>query len=329
MSFYPSRLLRNAHVQSILPTLRWRHPILMRRARGMLAVAREHVLDCGDGVKLLGIHSAHEPLPDGKERPLVMLMHGWEGHANSHYQLSLGSFLFDRGYDIFRLNFRDHGPTHHLNQDIFHSGRIEEVVGAVSAVQNLFKPSSMSLAGFSLGGNFALRVARRAPQAGIRLQKAIAICPVLNPRRTMEAMAAGWFVYEQYFMRKWKHSLRIKQRCFPDHYDFDEIFRMKTLAEMTKVLVRRHSEYPDLYSYLDGYAIVDGALEGLAVESHVLLAADDPIIPVFDAQHLAPSPYLTVTTVPHGGHCGFLDRLHTESWIDRQVGILLANQRPQ
>jgi predicted alpha/beta-fold hydrolase len=322
MTFLPPRLLRNAHVQSILPTLKWRHPLLMRRARGLLANAKEHVLDCGDGVKLLGIHSSH----GGHPKPLVMLFHGWEGHANSQYLLSLGSYLFDQGYDIFRLNFRDHGPTHHLNRDIFHSCRVEEVVGAVRAVQEQFAPPSLSLAGFSLGGNFALRVAKRAPQAGIRLQKAIAICPVLNPRHTMEVMANGWFVYEQYFIRKWKNSLRIKQRCFPDHYDFDEIMRMKTLADMTRVLVREHSEFSDLYSYLDGYSIINGALDGLAVECHAILAEDDPIIPALDAQHLAQSPFLNVTTVPHGGHCGFLDRLHTESWIDRRVAQLLAQK---
>jgi predicted alpha/beta-fold hydrolase len=321
MTFLPPRLLRNAHIQSILPTLKWRHPLLMRRARKLLSVAKEHVLDCGDGVKLMGIHSPHGDRP----RPLVMLLHGWEGHANSHYQLSLGSYLFDQGFDIFRLNFRDHGPTHHLNKDIFHSCRVEEVVGAVRAVQDLFAPPSLSLAGFSLGGNFALRVAKRAPQAGIRLQKAIAICPVLNPRHTMEVMANGWFVYEQYFIRKWKNSLRIKQRCFPDHYDFDEIMRMKTLADMTRVLISKHSEFADLYSYLDGYSIINGALDGLEVECHAILAEDDPIIPALDAQHLAQSPYLSVTTVPHGGHCGFLDRLHTESWIDRRVATILGS----
>jgi predicted alpha/beta-fold hydrolase len=321
MTFLPHRLLRNAHVQSILPTLKWRHPLLMRRARGLRSVAKEHVLDCGDGVQLMGIHSPHGDRP----RPLVMMLHGWEGHANSHYQLSLGSYLFDQGYDIFRLNFRDHGPTHHLNRDIFHSCRVEEVVGAVLAVQTQFAPPSLSLAGFSLGGNFALRIAKRAPQAGICLQKAIAICPVLNPRHTMEVMASGWFVYEQYFIRKWKNSLRIKQRCFPDHYDFDEILRMKTLAEMTKVLVREHSEFSDLYSYLDGYSIINGALDGLAVECHAILAEDDPIIPALDVQHLVQSPYLSVTTVPHGGHCGFLDRLHTESWIDRRVASILGS----
>jgi predicted alpha/beta-fold hydrolase len=272
----------------------------------------------------MGLHSAHATVADAPARPLVMLFHGWEGAADSQYMLSLGSYLFDHGFDIFRLNFRDHGPTHHLNRDIFHSCRIAEVVGAVQAVQKLFAPPSLSLAGFSLGGNFALRVAARAPQAGIRLKHAVAICPVLHPRRTLDALEAGWFVYEKYFVRKWKSSLRIKQRCFPEHFDFGDILRMKSLNDMTDVMVRNHSEYPDMPTYLDGYAIVDDVLANLQVSSHVILAEDDPIIPVRDARFLARSPHLNITTVKHGGHCAFLDRLHTESWVDRTVAGILA-----
>jgi len=302
-----------------------RRPVLARRARALLACAREHVLDCGDGVRLMGVHSAHPVTADAKPRPLVMLFHGWEGSADSLYLLSLGSHLFEQGYDIFRLNFRDHGPTHHLNRDIFHSCRIAEVVGAVRAVQELFSPPSLSLAGFSLGGNFALRVAVRAPKEGIRLKHAIAVCPVLCPRKTLVALETGWFVYEQYFVRKWKSSLRIKQRCFPEHFDFGEILRMKNLYDMTDVMVRQHSHFPDTPTYLKGYAIVDDVLADLQVDSHVLLAADDPIIPAHDAQFLARSPKLSIATAPHGGHCGFLDRFGSESWADREVARILAD----
>jgi predicted alpha/beta-fold hydrolase len=322
--FLPPRFLRNGHVQSVVSSLTFRRPFLRRRAKALLANSREHILDCGDGVRLMGFHSAQPNTNNNEPRPLVILLHGWEGHAESNYVLSLGSYLFGKGFDIFRLNFRDHGPTHHLNRDIFHSCRLPEVVGAVQAVQRLFSPSSMSIAGFSLGGNFALRVAAKAPQAAIKLQHAIAVCPVLHPKKTLAAMEKGWFVYQKYFIRKWKSSLRIKQKCFPEHFDFSNILRMSSLNDMTDVMVRHHSEYADLSTYLDGYAIVDDVLANLTVDSHVILAEDDPIIPVHDVRFLAQSPHLKITTVKHGGHCGFMDRLHTESWLDRNVAAILA-----
>lgn len=323
-AFTPPRWLRHAHVQSVLPSLKLRRPWVARRARAMLACAVERILDCGDGVRLMGLYSP-QPRLDGVKPPMAVLMHGWEGSADSLYLLSLGSALYARGFDVFRLNFRDHGPTHHLNRDIFHSCRIAEVVGAVRAVQDMFAPPSLSLAGFSLGGNFALRVAARAQQAGIDLRRVVAVCPVLHPRTTLDALERGWFVYERYFIHKWKNSLRIKQRCFPDVYDFSEILRMQSLNDMTEVLVRRYSEFPNLTAYLNGYAIVDDALAGLKVESHVFLAEDDPIIPVHDAQALARTPHLSINTIPYGGHCGFMERMDAESWIDRAAAKVLMS----
>jgi len=322
-AFRPPWWLRSAHVQSVLPSLKLRRPLLARRARGLLQASRDHVLDCGAGVRLLGHYS---PQADGSggPRPLALLIHGWEGSAESLYILSLGAHLYEHGFDIFRLNLRDHGPTHHLNEDIFHSCRIAEVVGAVRAVQDALSPASLSLAGFSLGGNFSLRVAARAATAGIRLRKVVAVSPVLSPHRTLTALESGWFVYHRYFVRKWKQSLRIKQRIFPARYDFSDILGENSLATMTDLMVRQHSEYPDMDTYLSGYSILGDALADLRVESHVLLADDDPIIPARDARDLAGAPQLHVKVAPYGGHCGFVDRLGQASWADRMAAQILT-----
>ncbi|HYM35116.1 MAG TPA: hypothetical protein VET48_06930, partial [Steroidobacteraceae bacterium] len=100
-TFAPPVWLRNAHLQSILPSMKWRRFMISSRTHTMLSVASEHILDCGDGVRLMGFHSSRA----GSARPLVVLMHGWEGSADSLYVLSLGSYLFGKGFDIFRLNF--------------------------------------------------------------------------------------------------------------------------------------------------------------------------------------------------------------------------------
>jgi predicted alpha/beta-fold hydrolase len=89
-------------------------------------------------------------------------------------------------------------------------------------------------------------------------------------------------------------------------------------------MVERYSEFPSLDAYLSGYAIVGDALAALAVPSHVILAEDDPIIPVHDLKELARNPYLDVTTLPHGGHCGFMDSFNRESWADRQVARFMG-----
>jgi predicted alpha/beta-fold hydrolase len=323
ISFTPPSWLSNAHVQSILPTLRLRRPLLMRRAQTLLSCAQEHILDCGDGVRLLGHHSAHPPTA-GTGRKLAVLLHGWEGSSDSMYVLSLASQLFEQGCDIFRLNFRDHGPSHHLNQDIFHSCRIAEVIGAVRRIQLLFPQQPLTLAGFSLGGNFALRVAARAPAAGIELERAVGICPLLRPHTTMNVLESGAYVYRKYFINKWKHSLRLKQQLFPELYDFRSILALHSIKAMTELLVKRFSEFRDLDAYLHGYAITGQALADLQVPSHILFALDDPIVPAQDLSDVARSDYLQIMTVPRGGHCGFMERFNSPSWADRQVAQLMG-----
>ena len=65
-------------------------------------------------------------------------------------------------------------------------------------------------------------------------------------------------------MRKWCRSLARKQQAWPDHYDFDELLRIRNLREMTRQLVLSHTEYPTMDDYLAGYAITGDRLTTLA-----------------------------------------------------------------
>lgn len=317
--FAPPLWLRSAHFQSILPSF----PLLRARTRRfattLLASSVECILDCGEGVRLQGFHASQQRRGHEPASHLVILHHGWEGSAESSYVLALGQVLFDRGYDIFRLNLRDHGETHHLNPDLFHSCRLDEVVGAVREVQRRFPQQSLSLIGFSLGGNFALRVGARAQRAGLTLCKIVAISPVLDPEVTLTALEDGFFLYHRYFVWKWMHSLRKKQLAWPGLYDFADLMREPRLGAMTGYLVRKHTDFPDMLSYLRGYSIVRGALDGLGVPSRVIAAVDDPMIPATDLERLPRSSVLGVTATRFGGHCGFADRLRGESWLVRRV----------
>ncbi|MDH4053348.1 MAG: alpha/beta fold hydrolase, partial [Rubrivivax sp.] len=137
LPFDPPRWLGNRHLQSLLPSLPLRRWSVERRAGGLIDASRELILDCGEGVRLLAMHATQEALGRAPSRQLVVIQHGWEGSADSLYLLSLGQALLDAGFDVIRLNLRDHGPTHHLNLELFHSCRIAEVVGAIAHVQQL------------------------------------------------------------------------------------------------------------------------------------------------------------------------------------------------
>src|SRR3546814_8775079 len=59
---------------------------------------------------------------------LALLLHGWEVSAESSYMRLAAAQFLQRGFANFRLEFRDHGDSHHLNQALFHSDRIDEVL---------------------------------------------------------------------------------------------------------------------------------------------------------------------------------------------------------
>src|SRR5215472_4074101 len=223
--FRPPLWLRNAHVQSILATTGVRRGRIERAAAQLIGVQRELLLDCGAGVRLQCFISS-PPQSTGKP---ALVLHGWEGSAESIYVLSLAQLLFERGFEVVRLNLRDHGETHHLNRELFHSCRLPEVVGAVAALQRLLGGRPLRLVGFSLGGNFLLRVAAQASAAGLDLARVIAVSPVLEPVATLQALQRGMPGYERYFVRKWMRSLRKKQAAWPDTYDFAQLARLRDL----------------------------------------------------------------------------------------------------
>jgi hypothetical protein len=317
--FRPPAWLSHPHVQSIFPSLPLRRPAVERRCAGLLRASAAEIIDCGDGVRLLSYHATQERLGREPARRLAVLLHGWEGSADSLYILSLGQFLLDRGFDVVRLNLRDHGDSHHLNPEIFHSCRIAEVVGAVRRLQVLYPAQSLNLVGFSLGGNFCLRVGARASAAGIDIARIVAVCPVLDPEHTMDRLERGWVLYRRYFIWKWRRSLRKKQAAWPQLYDLGDALRLDTLMAMTEHLVRVFGNYPTVTDYLRGYAVVGDALSSIVHPTRIIAAADDPIIPAADLARLARLDALEITCTALGGHCGYYEGGRGSTWIEREV----------
>ncbi len=312
--FNPSWWLRNPHVQSVLASSGLRRWLFRSQRTALETGATEHILDCGDGVRLQGFYSRQSRL--AAPRALAVLLHGWEGSVQSSYILHTGGRLLAEGCDVFRLNFRDHGETHHLNQDMFHSCRIGEVVGAVKQVAERFPQRPLLIGGFSLGGNFALRVALRAAAAGIPLRWVFAVCPVISPRAGLASIEnAPWF-YEYYFMRKWRGSLKRKQAKFPQRELFSKTELRTGMRELTRRMVERHTDFGTLENYLDGYSIAGDALAELRVPATIVTAADDPVIPVADFRALKLAPSTQLTIAEHGGHCGFIGGMGLRSWAE-------------
>ncbi|MFY2763949.1 YheT family hydrolase [Arenimonas sp. MALMAid1274] len=319
-AYRPPRWLRNPHLQSVLSSMPLRRVAGQRALQRLGARTEEHIIEVEDGVRLQGFHSQ---VPGQAARGLVLLLHGWEGSSESSYMRHTAAALLAKGFEVFRLNFRDHGDTHHLNEGLFHSCRLAEVVQAAAEVARRFPARPMMAAGYSLGGNFALRLALSAPAAGIPLLHAAAVCPAIDPSAVMRQLESGPAFYNWYFMKKWRGSLQRKRALFPQHHDFDDTVLARDMRGLTHWLVERHTTMGGVEDYFDGYAVAGERLAGLQVPVSVLASRDDPVIPVDGFPQLRLPAHSHLEIADFGGHCGFLEGADLRGYAERWVAARL------
>ncbi len=324
--FTPSPLIRHAQIQSVLATKGPRRRKWLSAGSRMEALAQYHILDAGDGVRLTGYVSRQ---PVGPPRGLVVLIHGWEGCHDSTYLYSMACALFAAGYDVCRLNLRDHGGTHHLNREVFNSARIAEVIGAIRAVQALDDARPLFVIGFSLGGNFALRVGLYGPAASVVPQLTIGICPSINPGATIAAIDQGSQLFRWYFMNKWRKTVRAKIDAWPEYAAQGlRYLEMDRLLDITARFAEEQTEYGALAPYLAAYTLTPDQLLAAPSPLAIITAADDPVIPLADFRGLTQGQALRhLEITAHGGHCGFIENLGLQSWAERRVLALLESAR--
>jgi predicted alpha/beta-fold hydrolase len=316
--FQPPWPLRSGHIQTMLSSSGVRRLLLPKAARTVLDGAEPVMLSGGADVRLSGAYTAQRT--GTPSRGLAVLFHGWEGSLDSTYVLQTGSRLLADGWDVFRLNFRDHGDSHHLNEALFHSCRIDEVVHALAEIAERWPTRPMALAGFSLGGNFALRAGLAAPRQGIPLAYTLAICPIIDPAEGLFSLEkqAPWF-YQAYFMQKWRHSLRTKQAAFPQHTYFELAELKQNLRGLTEALVLRHTDFDSLEAYLDGYSVAGDALQAMQIPATIMTSRDDPVIPVNAFEQLRLPPNIELDIARYGGHCGFIRGWDMTSFTDDYI----------
>lgn len=322
-AFRPNALLAPQLIQTVLATKRPVKRRWQKLGSVMEAVARQHLLDCGDGVRLTGMHSRQ---PASREpRGLLVLIHGWEGSHDSTYLYSMACQVFEAGWNVFRLNLRDHAGTHGLNEKLFHSARIAEVLNAIKAVQALDGNAKLAVIGFSLGGNFALRVGLLGPAAGVTPLLSIGISPSIDPGATLRAIDNGPTVFKRYFLDKWRKTLDAKAEAWPGQYDFGDLQRYTSFVEITRRFVQDHTEYDTLDDYLATYTLTPPMLMGSPSPLAVLTAQDDTVIPIADFEGLGARGSVVAYDAPkRGGHCGFIENFALESWAEKRVTELLA-----
>ncbi|MCG8570422.1 MAG: alpha/beta fold hydrolase [Spirochaetes bacterium] len=303
--FKPPFYLRNPFLQSILANQSFRNPkfSLMRDA------AQELILITKENVHLQGFCSSQV-----NSRGMVVLLHGWEGNSNAAYIVTTGEAFYLSGYNVFRLNFRDHGDTYHLNEGLFYGTLEEEVFDAIDQIAQLNKRNPLYIIGFSLGASFTLRIAAKASSNPIpNLKQVIAINPPLNPYHSTLCIDQS-YIFRKYFLRKWKTSLKKKQTLFPQLYDFQDWLEVDNCIDLTDILIKNYSSFSDYLEYFMSYTLTLDYLQKISIPTMILTTEDDPVIPIEDFTQVNEETNIKCIIQPYGGHCGYIQNLKWQAF---------------
>ncbi|MFV0542796.1 MAG: YheT family hydrolase [Marinicella pacifica] len=310
MIIYRPRLKpKNRHLQSILASAKWRLWPL-RHNNPVKEVGQKELIK----TPLATLQGFYSPQPKNNKQTAI-LIHGWEGSAMSTYLQRMAHQLYADGIGVYRLNLRDHGDSHHLNEALFHSCRLDEVVASLKQLQARFVGQDLYLIGFSLGGNFAVRA---AADRDLSFTGVYAVSPPVNPENSMQAIEASK-LYGPYFLRKWKRSLAIKQNHFPHLFEGHPWQQLNSLKELTETLVLKHTEYKTIEAYFYGYSLTPEVIKNINSPTQIITAWDDPVIPFADFSTIDRLSNIKLVTTPTGGHCGFIKNWRLHSWVEDYI----------
>jgi len=262
---------------------------------------------------------------DPRTHPTLLTLHGLEGSSDSHYMLGMADKAIGRGFNVVRLNQRNCGGTEHLSEGLYHSGLTADVDVVLKELADVDGLSSIVVAGYSLGGNLALRLAGLYGAAAPAYLRAVcAVSPTLELGACMDKMERPSNVlYEREFMGSLRERIRRKAALHPDRYDVKGLWRLRSIRAFDNRYTAPHHGFKDAADYYYRAAAMR-VVDQIRVPALVITAEDDPFIPVepFRDPKVTGNPHITLRITRHGGHCGFVEDArdgYDGYWAEQQI----------
>ncbi len=304
-AFQPRPYLRSGHLQTIIGNYLHRIDALPLPQTELVEVFPATESQIASQV----LCHCHWQPAETRTRPTAIIVHGLEGSSNSQYVVGNANKLWRAGCNVIRMNMRNCGGTERLSPTLYHSG----LSGDVAAVLRHFVASrglqSVSLIGYSMGGNLVLKLAgelgRSAPP---ELHSVIGVSPAIDLGPSADALHRPMNrVYEWKFLRALLKRFRRKAMLFPRAYDIARADYIRSLREFDDKITALYSGFAgaDDYYYRAAAARV---IDRIAVPTLILHAADDPFVQITPESRaaLAANHAITFIEPAHGGHCAFL-----------------------
>lgn len=288
--------LRGGHAQTI-------YPLLVAGAVPPYRRTRWETPD-GDFVDLdwTAESSGHTP-----QAPLVVLFHGLEGSARSHYARALMRELVKREAGGVVVHFRGCSGEPNRLARAYHSGDFIEIDWILRRLRATHPHRPLFAVGVSLGGSALLNwLGRCGGAAEAILSAAAAVGTPLDLALAGRALERGFnAVYTHDFLRSMKRNALAKWQRFPDTFDRARMLAAATLHAFDDAVTAPLHGFRDADDYWQR-ASSRPWLGGIGIPTLVLNALNDPFVPPpsLPAQHEV-SRHVLLEYPAEGGHVGF------------------------
>lgn len=287
------RWLPGGHAQTL-----W--PLLLKAAPPPLLRERWDTPD-GDFVDV-------DFLPGAAEAPLVILFHGLEGSARSHYAASLLHALAARRWQGAVVHFRGCSGEPNRLPRAYHSGDADEIHWLLERFAQRFPHVTRYAAGVSLGGNALLKwLGTRGEASTALVRAAAAVSAPVDLTAAGHALGRGFNrVYTANFLATLKPRALERLQRHPGLYDADQLRAARNLYEFDDLVTAPLHGFRDVADYWLR-ASAKPHLGGISVPTLLLNALNDPFLP----RRYLPNPAEVSPRVQRcypagGGHVGFV-----------------------
>lgn len=297
--FRPPRWLRNRHLQTIFPTLPW--------TRGPKPAVVMEWLELPDGDR-----AALEWLPAGEParaaNPLLVILHGLEGSAESPYCRHLMWAAAARGWRAVVLHFRDCGDYRNRLPRRYHAGETDDLRYFLGRLRTAWEHEGpVFAAGYSLGGNVLLKYLGESG-SGAPLTAAAAVSVPLSLHNSAATLERGGSrFYQSYLLRRMKQAVRRKFNPDTAAFDWRRALAARTFAEFDDAVTAPLHGFRGKDDYYDQCSAA-GYLGRIRRPTLVINALDDPFMTpaaIPPADEIADT--VTIEVSRHGGHVGFIE----------------------
>jgi len=263
--------------------------------------------------------------PSPADQPTILLLHGLEGSSLAHYMCGIADKAWALGWNVVRLNQRNCGNTEHLSRGLYHSGLTHDPLFVMRELIERDGVRALAVAGYSLGGNLALKLAGEfGGDAPAALKAVCAVSPTMDLARCVDALdRRANVVYQWNFVRNLKARMRRKAAAFPGMFPLEPLKRIWTVRRFDDVYTAPHHGFRDSADYYYRASALR-VVSRIRVPTLIIAAEDDPFVPPAPFRHPAVTgnPSITVAFTPHGGHCAFLERGvngYDGYWAEREI----------